>query len=59
MQDLDNIHLVPVIMPAYWMVDMDQVKFGNFAASDVVGIMETPKAQVKELAKSIPGSKWN
>eukprot|EP00584_Thalassiosira_punctigera_P008969 CAMPEP_0172527268 /NCGR_PEP_ID=MMETSP1067-20121228/1999_1 /TAXON_ID=265564 ORGANISM="Thalassiosira punctigera, Strain Tpunct2005C2" /NCGR_SAMPLE_ID=MMETSP1067 /ASSEMBLY_ACC=CAM_ASM_000444 /LENGTH=448 /DNA_ID=CAMNT_0013310977 /DNA_START=13 /DNA_END=1359 /DNA_ORIENTATION=- len=66
MQDPDDIHWVPVVMPAYWMVDMDKVKFGDFAASAVVGIMDTgtslvygPKAQVNELAESISGSKWD
>lgn len=65
MQDPDNINWVPLAKPAYWLIAMDQVKFGDtiITTGQTGGIMDTgtsliygPEEQVKSMLQSFEGA---
>eukprot|EP00584_Thalassiosira_punctigera_P006830 CAMPEP_0172541856 /NCGR_PEP_ID=MMETSP1067-20121228/12599_1 /TAXON_ID=265564 ORGANISM="Thalassiosira punctigera, Strain Tpunct2005C2" /NCGR_SAMPLE_ID=MMETSP1067 /ASSEMBLY_ACC=CAM_ASM_000444 /LENGTH=459 /DNA_ID=CAMNT_0013327979 /DNA_START=52 /DNA_END=1431 /DNA_ORIENTATION=+ len=62
MKDPEDIHWVPLVTPAYWLVPMEGVKMGEFETGGSAGIMDTgtsliygPKHEVRRLAKSVNG----
>lgn len=66
MEDPSQINWVDLVVPAYWLVDVDQVKFGDEIISNQKngGIMDTgtsliygPKAEVMQMANSLK-AKW-
>mmetsp|Transcript_40046 Transcript_40046/g.86360 ORF Transcript_40046/g.86360 Transcript_40046/m.86360 type:complete len:447 (+) Transcript_40046:74-1414(+) len=65
MQNPNEINWVPLAMPAYWLIAMDQVKFGDtvITTGQTGGIMDTgtsliygPEDQVMSMIDAIPGA---
>jgi len=63
MQNPELINWIPLAMPAYWLVAMDQVKFGDtvITTGQTGGIMDTgtsliygPREQVMSMIEAIP-----
>jgi len=65
MQDPDNINWIPVAKPAYWLIAMDRVTFGDtvITTGQTGGIMDTgtsliygPEEQVNSIIQSLEGA---
>eukprot|EP00584_Thalassiosira_punctigera_P005285 CAMPEP_0172539184 /NCGR_PEP_ID=MMETSP1067-20121228/10441_1 /TAXON_ID=265564 ORGANISM="Thalassiosira punctigera, Strain Tpunct2005C2" /NCGR_SAMPLE_ID=MMETSP1067 /ASSEMBLY_ACC=CAM_ASM_000444 /LENGTH=445 /DNA_ID=CAMNT_0013324829 /DNA_START=87 /DNA_END=1424 /DNA_ORIENTATION=- len=67
MQDPDNINWVPIERPAYWLIAMDQVKFGDtvITTEKTGAIMDTgtsllygPQDQVDQITSAFEGARY-